>query len=92
MNMRRTRLNLLLAVFCAVCATPVHAQTVDHDSSAHQSTSGHESAHEPHKNVLSFFVGVTHTGRRENGAALNRLSVSAPSTRSRPARGKSRRS
>jgi hypothetical protein len=36
----------------------------------HESASVHESAHGSHKNVVSFFVGVTHAGRRENGAAL----------------------
>ena len=68
--MQRARLKLLLAVFCAVCTAPVHAQTVDHDSGEHESESSHESAHGSHKNVFSIFVGVTHAGRRENGAAL----------------------
>ncbi len=57
-------------MLCAVCVPPVYAQTVDHDSSEHDPALGHESAHGSHKNVLSFFVGVTHAGRRENGAAL----------------------
>jgi len=68
--MPRTRLKLLLAVLCAVCTAPVYAQTVDYDASEHESASGHESAHGSHQNVLSFFAGVTHAGRRVNGAAL----------------------
>jgi hypothetical protein len=64
--MPRTRLKLLLAVLCAACTAPVYAQAVDHDSSEQESASAHES----HKNVLSFFAGVTHAGRRKNGAAL----------------------
>ena len=65
-----TRLNLLLAVLCIVCVAPVYAQTAERDASEHESASVHESAHGSHKNVLSFFVGVTHAGRRANGAAL----------------------
>jgi hypothetical protein len=53
-----------------MCALPGYAQTVEHESSEHESTSSNESAHEPHKNAVSFFVGVTHEGRRENGRAL----------------------
>jgi hypothetical protein len=61
---------LFTAVLFAMCASTVYAQTDDHESSEHESASGHESAHGSHKNVVSFFVGVTHAGRRENGAAL----------------------
>lgn len=68
--MHHRQLRMLLALLFAVCAAPVYAQTVDHDSSEHQSASGHESAHGSHRNVVSFFVGATHAGRRENGAAL----------------------
>ncbi len=68
--MPRTRLKLLLAVLCAVCSSSVYSQTVDHDSSEHESASAHESAHESHQNVVSFFAGVNHAGRRKNGAAL----------------------
>ena len=65
---RRTK-SLLAALF-AICAPPVYAQTVDHDSTEHESASSHGNDHESHRNVLSFFAGVTHAGRRENGAAL----------------------
>jgi hypothetical protein len=68
--MLHTRTILLLAAFFAICAPPVYAQTADHDSSEHESASGHESAHRSHKNVVSFFAGVTHAGRRKNGVAL----------------------
>jgi hypothetical protein len=66
---------LMLVVFCAVCAVPVYAQAVDHDASEHETTehesaAAHEDAHGTHKNILSFFAGVTHGGRRKNGAAL----------------------
>jgi hypothetical protein len=60
----------LLVVLGAICALPIYAQTVEHESSEHESAAGHESAHESHKNVVSFFAGVTHAGRRKNGAAL----------------------
>jgi hypothetical protein len=66
----RIRLKLLLAVLCVVCTSPAYAQTVEHESSEHESASAHDSAHGDHKNVLSFFVGATHAGRRENAAAL----------------------
>ena len=65
-----TRLTLQLAVLCAVCTSPVYAQSDEHESSEHESASGHDSAHGAHKNVVSFFAGVTHAGRRKNGAAL----------------------
>jgi len=68
--MPRARLELLLAVLCAVCTSPVYAQSDEHESSEHESASGHHSAHGAHKNVVSFFAGVTHAGRRKNGAAL----------------------
>ncbi len=64
------KLGLLTAVFFAMCAPAVYAQTDDRESSEHESASAHESAHEPHQNVVSFFAGVTHAGRRKNGAAL----------------------
>jgi hypothetical protein len=60
----------LLVVLGAMFALPVYAQTVEHESSEHESTSSNEGAHESHKNAVSFFVGVTHEGRRENGRAL----------------------
>ena len=68
--MLHTRTKLLLATFFAICAPPIYAQTVDHEPSEHESASGHDSAHGAHKNVVSFFAGVTHAGRRENAAAL----------------------
>ena len=55
----------LRVVLCGTCALPVYAQTVEHESA-----SGHETTQEHHKNVVSFFAGVTHAGRRKNGAAL----------------------
>jgi hypothetical protein len=61
---------LFTAVLFVMCGPAVYAQTDDHESSEHESASGHESAHGSHKNVVSFFTGVTHAGRRENGAAL----------------------
>jgi len=69
-DMLGTRLTLQLAVLCVVCISPAYAQSDEHESSEHESSSAHESAHGSHKNVVSFFVGVTHEGRRENGAAL----------------------
>jgi len=66
----RSVFTLLLAAFCVVCTSPVYSQDVDHESSEHESASGHESGHEFHKNVVSFFAGVSHSGRRENGGAL----------------------
>ena len=60
---------LLTAVLFAMCAPAVYAQTDDHDTSEHESTSSHESEHESHKNVVSIFAGVAHSGR-DNGAAL----------------------
>jgi hypothetical protein len=68
--MLHRRTILQLAALCAVFTAPVYAQTVDHDSSEQESAAAHESAHGTHKNILSFFAGVTHAGRRENGAAL----------------------
>ncbi len=64
------KLGLLTAVLFAMCAPAVYAQTDDRESSEHESASAHESDHGSHKNVLSFFAGVTHAGRRKNGAAL----------------------
>ena len=52
-----------------MCAPAVYAQTDDHDTNEHESTSSHENEHESHKNVVSFFAGVAHSGR-DNGAAL----------------------
>ncbi len=64
------RSTLQLAVLFAVCTSPVYAQSDEHESSEHELSSAHESAHGSHKNVVAFFVGVTHAGRRKNGAAL----------------------
>ena len=61
---------LKLAVLFVVCTSPAYAQSDEHESSEHESSSAHESAHGPHNNIVSFFVGVSHAGRRENGAAL----------------------
>ena len=60
---------LLTVVLFAMCAPAVYAQTDDHDTSEHESNSSHESEHEYHKNVVSFFAGAAHSGR-DNGAAL----------------------
>ena len=68
--MAHGRLGFLLALLFPMWAVPVFAQTVDHDSTEQELISGHDSAHKSHKNVVSFFTGVTHEGRRENGAAL----------------------
>jgi len=68
--MLRIQMKTLLVVLYATCVLPVYAQTVEHESSEHESASGHENTHEPHKNAVSFFVGLTHTGRRKNAAAL----------------------
>ena len=64
------QLGLLTAVLFAMCAPAVYAQTDDRESSEHESVSSHENAQESHENVLSLFAGVTHNGRRKNGAAL----------------------
>ena len=68
--MPHTQLILLFAALCTMCTPTVYAQTVEHDSSEHESTSGHEIAHEAHRNVLSFFAGLTHAGRRDNSPVL----------------------
>ena len=60
---------MLLMLF-VLCVPAVYAQNVDQESSEHDSAAAHESAHGSHHNVVSFFAGVTHAGRRENGAAL----------------------
>ena len=64
------QLGLLTAVLLAMCAPAVCAQADDRESNEHESVSSHENTHESHKNVLSLFAGVTHNGRRKNGAAL----------------------
>ena len=48
-----------------VGSAPVYAQEAEHESG-----SGHETEHNDHKNVLSFFTGLTHGGRRNNALAL----------------------
>jgi len=53
--MHSRQLKLLLAVLFAVCALPVHAQTVEHESIGHDSATSQESTHQSHKNVVSFF-------------------------------------
>ena len=63
--MPRTRLRLLLTVLCAVCVAPVYSQDAEHESAP-----GHETEHKEHKNVVSFFTGLTHGGRRKNILAL----------------------
>lgn len=73
--MRLGGLGLLAAVLCALCAPAVHAQAANHGANDHESASGEsassqESEQEAHKNVLALFAGVTHDGRRNNGAAL----------------------
>jgi len=68
--MHRRELKLVLALLCLVYAQAVYAQTGEHESGEHDSAAGQDSTHPPHKNVASFFAGVTHEGRRENGAAL----------------------
>jgi hypothetical protein len=64
------RLKLLAAMLVAMSVPMAYGQTVDHIASDNESTSDHESTHGSHKNVISIFAGVTHEGRRENGAAL----------------------
>ena len=64
------KLGLLTAMIFAMCAPAVYAQTDDQDAGDHEPASAHESTHGSHKNVVSFFAGVTHAGRRENGLAL----------------------
>ena len=68
--MLRIRMTTLLAVFWAVCASPINAQTVDHEENEHESASTHEGAHEFHRNIVSIYAGITHGGRRKNGAAF----------------------
>ncbi len=64
------KLGLLTAVLFVMWAPAVYAQADDREPSEHESASSHESAHGSHQNVLSFFAGATHAGRRKNGAAL----------------------
>jgi len=52
-------------VLCAACTAPVYSQEAEHESA-----SGHETKHHEHKNVVSFFTGLTHGGRRTNALAL----------------------
>ena len=66
----KKQVRALLVVLGVMCALPICAQTVEHESSEHESDSANETSHEPHKNIVSFFAGVTHEGRRKNGAAL----------------------
>ncbi len=61
---------ILILLTVGLLSSNASAQTVEHESSEHESTSSNESAHESHKNAVSFFVGVTHEGRRENCRAL----------------------
>lgn len=68
--MPEIRLKLLLAVLCALGTVPVYGQADDHDASEYESSVTHESDHGSHKNIFSFFTGITHTGRRENSGAL----------------------
>jgi hypothetical protein len=68
--MFQRRLGLFLALLFPMWVMPVYAQTVDHASSEHEPASSHGNSHGSHKNVFSLFAGVTHAGRRENGAAL----------------------
>ena len=68
--MPRNHLKWLFVALGAMCTLLVYGQTVEHESSEYESSSGHETAHEPHKNVVSFFAWVTHEGRRKNGVAL----------------------
>jgi hypothetical protein len=63
--MTHGRLGFLIAVLFAMCVPAAHAQAVEHESG-----SAHETTHESHQNVLSFFVGVTHEERRDYGVAL----------------------
>jgi hypothetical protein len=64
------RPKLLTAMLFAMSVPMAYGQTVDHIASDHESTSDHENTHGSLKNVISIFTGVTHAGRRENGAAL----------------------
>jgi hypothetical protein len=64
------RLKLLTAMLFAMSVPMAYGETVDHITSDHESTSGHEKTHGSRKNVISVFTGVTHAGRRKNGAAL----------------------
>jgi hypothetical protein len=68
--MGHVKLGLLTAGFLAMGSPAVYAETDDHNSKEHESAPSHESAHGSHKNVVSLFAGVTHNGRRKNGAAL----------------------
>ena len=58
-------LALAASMLAMVGSASAHAQETEH-----KSVSGHEMEHHEHKNVLSFFTGVTHGGRRDNGLAL----------------------
>ena len=68
--MHQRQLRLSLAVLFVVFVLPVYAQSVEHEPSGHDSAASQESSDPSHKNVVSFFAGITHADRRKNGAAL----------------------
>ena len=68
--MRQVMRRLLITLLFSIFMPAVYARDTAHDAGEHESASGHESAHGAHKNVVSFFAGVTHAGRRKNGTAL----------------------
>ncbi len=61
----KNQVQTLLVVLGAMCALPVYAQTVEHESAA-----VHDVAHDFHPNFFGMFVGVTSEARREKGIAL----------------------
>ena len=64
------RLGLISLALFVTYSPAAPAQDADHDSGGTESNSSENASHDAHKNVLSVFVGVTHEGRRDNGAAL----------------------
>ncbi len=63
--LRFTSAIVAVFVLAMVGSAPVYAQEAEHESG-----SGHKTEHHDHKNVLSFFTGITHGGRRHNALAL----------------------
>ncbi len=49
---------------------PVVYADTDENGSEQDSTSGHETEHEYHRNLVAVYVGVTSEDRRDNGLAL----------------------
>jgi len=68
--MANGRQGCFVALLFALCTPVSFAQTADHGADSSEAALSHQDTHRSHKNVLSFFAGISHAGRRENGPAL----------------------